>query len=204
MRLEIVAMLAELHRATSAADAAANAVGFALPGRGHLERALLEVDTPWTGGPLSEPAREAVRTSASELAELLTLADRLARDAQTRAGGWVVTHGEPHAANVMRRSHGRLLVDWDTVALAPRERDMWMLAAGATDASGAYARATGTQLDEAALDYFRLSWDLKDIAEYLNVLRGSHEENDDTARHYQALTQIAAVWDAWTALIRAG
>ena len=39
----------------------------------------------------------------------------------------VVTHGEPHAGNVMRRSDGRhLLVDWDTVAVAPPERDLWM------------------------------------------------------------------------------
>ena len=200
-RRAIVAMLAELHQATAAAGSAVSTVGLDLPGRRHLEGALLELDEAWRGGPLSEPARHAVRDSASELAELLALADRLAVEAQKRGGGWVVTHGEPHAANVMRTSEGRLLVDWDTVALAPPERDLWMLVAPETDAADLYVRATGTQLNDAALDFFRLTWDLKDLAEYLNVLRSPHQENDDTVRQYQALANCAAIRDAWTALL---
>ena len=104
-----------------------------------------------------------------------------------------MTHGEPHAGNVMRTGEGRVLVDWDTVALAPPERDLWMLVAGGTDAADLYVRATGTQLDEAALDFFRLAWDLSDLAEYLNVLRSPHEEDDDTVWGYQALRDSAAI-----------
>jgi spectinomycin phosphotransferase len=197
-RRAVVAMLAELHQATAAAGSAVRAAGLDLPGRHHLEAALLELDEEWTGGPLSEPARDAVRDSAFELAELLTLADRLSADAQTRGGSWVVTHGEPHAANVMQTRDGRLLVDWDTVALAPPERDLWMLVAGGRDAADTYVRAMGTQPNEAALDYFRLTWDLKDFAEYLNVLRSPHQENEDTVRQCQALSNCAASRDAWT------
>jgi spectinomycin phosphotransferase len=199
-RRAVVAMLAELHQATAAA--VVRTVGLDLPGRHHLEAALLELNEAWTGGPLSEPARFAVQDSASELAELLTLADRLCADAQKRGGDWVVTHGEPHAANVMRTSESRLLVDWDTVALAPPERDLWMvLDGGRGDAADLYVRATGTQLNEAAFDFFRLTWDLKDLAEYLNVLRSPHQENDDTARQYQALRDCASIRERWTALL---
>jgi spectinomycin phosphotransferase len=198
----VVAMLAELHQATAAVGSPVRTTGLDLPGRHHLEGALRDLNETWTGGPLSEPARSAISESASELAELLTLADRLAADAQRRGGAWVVTHGEPHAANVMRTSEGRLLVDWDTVALAPPERDLWMVVVGGgTDAADLYTRATGTKVNEAALDFFRLTWDLKDLAEYLNVLRAPHQENDDTVRHYQALTRCAAIRDRWTALL---
>jgi spectinomycin phosphotransferase len=200
-RRAVVAMLAELHQATAAAGSAVRTAGLDLPGRHHLEAALFELNEPWTGGPLSEPARAAVRDAASALAELLTLADRLAADAQKRGGGWVVTHGEPHAANVMRTGEGRFLVDWDTVALAPPERDLWMLVGGGTDAADLYFRATGTQPNDTALDYFRLTWDLKDLAEYLNVFRSPHQENDDTLRQYQALTNCAAIREEWTALL---
>ena len=200
-RKAVVAILAELHEATAAVGSAVRTVGLDLPGRRHIEAALLQLDEAWTGGPLSEPARDAVRDSASELAELLTLADRLAADAQKRGGGWVVTHGEPHAANVMRTGDRRLLVDWDTVALAPPERDLWMLVVGGTDAADLYERATGTRLDDAALDFFRLTWDLKDLAEYLNVLRSPHRENDDTVRQFQALTRSAAIRESWTAVL---
>ena len=42
--------------------------------------------------------------------------------------GRVVTHGEPHPGNVLRMQAGGLrLVDWDTVRLAPPERDLWMV-----------------------------------------------------------------------------
>ena len=200
-RRAVVAMLAELHEATAAAGSVVRTVGFDLPGRHHLEAALRDLDEAWTGGPLSEPARDAVRDSASVIAELLALADRLAADAQTRGGDWVVTHGEPHAANVMRAVTGRFMVDWDTVALAPPERDLWMPVVGGADAADRYLHATGTQVDEAALDFFRLTWDLKDLAEYLNVLRSPHQENEDTARHLRALKRSAAIRERWTALL---
>jgi spectinomycin phosphotransferase len=196
-RRAVVEMLARLHGSSAAISI--RPTGFDLPGRSHLESALRDLAEPWSGGPLSEPAREAVRGSAFMLAELIELADRLRAEAQQRAGEPVVTHGEPHAGNVMRTDGGYVLVDWDTVALGPPERDMWMLVTGGDDAAELYARATGTQLDRAALDFFRLTWDLKDLAEYLNVLRAPHLENDDTKQHYRALTRIGAIREEWAA-----
>jgi spectinomycin phosphotransferase len=172
--------------------------GLELPGRGHLEAALAELDVPWTGGPLAEPARAAVRRSASELAELLALADELAAAARRDGGDWVVTHGEPHAGNVMRTGGGRRLVDWDTVALAPRERDLWLLVAGGGRAVvDDYERLTGVRPSDAGLDYFRLMWELKDLAEYLNVLRAPHREDADTTRQFGALLKIGALHAEW-------
>jgi hypothetical protein len=89
------------------------------------------------------------------------------------------------AEYVIRTAAGRLHVDWDTVALAPPERDLWMLVAAGTDA--------------AALDFFRLTWDLKDLAEYVNVLRAPHHENDDTVSQYRALTRCVAIRERWAA-----
>jgi spectinomycin phosphotransferase len=171
--------------------------GLDLPGRRHLENALRDVDEPWTGGPLSEPAREAIKESASVLTELLAVADDLCAQAEQHAHDWVVTHGEPHAGNVMRTDAGYVLVDWDTVALGPPERDLWMLVAGDPDTANLYAHASGTQLDQAALDFFRLTWDLKDLAEYLNVFRSPHEENTDTVTQLGALKNVGAIREEW-------
>jgi hypothetical protein len=200
-RRAVIAMLAELHSAT-AASVSARTAGFELPGRELLEAALRELDEAWTGGPLSEPAREAVITAASGLTELLALADRLSATAQEHAGEWVVTHGEPHAGNIVRTSEGWRFVDWDTVALAPRERDLWMpLRGGHDDVADLYRRLTGQHVNDAALDFFELTWDLKDLAEYLNVLRSTHEENADTVRQYQALVEAPTIRERWTALL---
>lgn len=187
-REAILTMLAQLHQSPVAAAASGlRTAGLTIPGRRHLEAALLDLDETWTGGPLSEPGRNAVRDSASDLAELLSLADRLAIEAEERGVASVITHGEPHAANVMQTSEGRVLVDWDTVALAPPERDLWML--------------VDDDQNDAALDFFRLTWELKDLAEYLNVLRHPHQENDDTVRQYRALTECAAIRDTWSAIL---
>jgi thiamine kinase-like enzyme len=197
----IALMIAQLHNATARAGSTVRTIGLDLPGREYLDAALAELNETWTGGPLSEPARKAVKESASELEELLTLADRLAAEAQKRGGGWVVTHGEPHAGNVMRTDDDRFLLDWDTVAVAPPERDLWMLVDDENGAADVYARATGAQINDAALDFFRVTWDLKDLAEYLNALRSPHQENEDTVRWLQALTNCAAIRDRWMTLL---
>ena len=36
------------------------------------------------------------------------------------------------------------------------------------------------------MDFFRLAWDLNDVAAYLNVLRSPHVENEDTLDAYEA------------------
>lgn len=190
-REDVVGLIAAVHLATPAVGVGPmNVIGLELPGRGHIERALAERGVRWTGGPFSEPARAAVQAAASDLSEILARADRLAREADGDERRWVLTHGEPHAANVIRAGDGLRLVDWDTVALAPPERDLWMLIADAPDLADVYRDATGTELDPSALEYFRISWDLRDAAEHIDVLRSPHEENDDTTRAYEALALI--------------
>jgi spectinomycin phosphotransferase len=187
-RLAVVALLAELHRATPAVASVPASVGLELPGRSQLEAALREVNETWLGGPYSEPAREALAGHASVVAGAIALADRLAADVASRKGEWVVTHGEPHAGNVMRTANGHALVDWDTVALAPPERDLWMVVGETDDEATIYADATGREVDGVAVDFFRLTWDLKDITEWLNELRSPHRATEDTSRTYARLT----------------
>jgi aminoglycoside phosphotransferase (APT) family kinase protein len=190
-RAAVVSILAELHRATSAVATVARRIELDLPGRSRLEVALAALDEPWSGGPFSERARDALTCHASDVAEWLALFDRLATDVAGRGGDWVVTHGEPHAANVLSTGDGHRLVDWDTVALAPPERDLWILVGDSSDEEAVhYAAATGHQLDQAALDFFRLMWDLEDIAAFTALLRSPHAEHADTAKAYAGLTLL--------------
>jgi hypothetical protein len=200
-RAAVLAMFAQLHQATSAVDSIARTIDLDLPGRSHLVSGLQEVRQRWSGGPFSEPARQALASHASEVAELLGLLDRLSREVVKRSPDWVVTHGEPHALNVIRTDVGQWLVDWDTVAVAPAERDLWMLVGDTGDDATAYVDSTGHQPDHLALDFFRLMWDLNDLAEYTRVLRSPHSENDDSLMAYKGLTKCVAIRDQWAALL---
>ena len=86
-----------------------------------------------------------------------------------------------------------MVVDWDTVALAPPERDLWMVAAE----TASYARVTGREPDAVAIDYFRLTWDLKDLAEYLHKFRSPHGRNEDTAREVEFVRTCGSIRDQW-------
>jgi len=192
-RIAVVSMLADLHRATPAVASPTARVGLDLPGRRHLEAGLRELNETWVGGPFSDRARQALAAHASGVTEAIALADRLAADVASRPGEWVVTHGEPHAGNVMPTGAGPVLVDWDTVALAPPERDLWMVVGDTAGEADLYAEATGRQVDDVAVRFFRLAWDLKDLAEWLNVLRSSHRETEDTVNTYEGLAGLVAV-----------
>jgi spectinomycin phosphotransferase len=201
-RAAVVTMLAELHRATPVVSSIANPIELELPGRGRLQAGLGALNEPWTGGPFSARAREALARHASEVTELLGLYDRLSTEVAKRDGPWVVTHGEPHAVNVISNGETHVLVDWDTVALAPPERDLWILVGDAADEAGtSYAAATGHPLDRVALDLFRLRWDLADIAAFTHLLRSEHRENDDTAKAYSGLAWLLTTRDRWEALL---
>ena len=201
-RAAVAAMLAELHQATPAVASVAGSTGLELPGRRHIEAGLQELNRTWLGGPLSEPARQALANHASDVAELLALADRLAADVAGRGNEWVVTHGEPHAVNVMRTGERHVLVDWDTVALAPPERDLWMVVGGTGDEAAIYADATGHEVDQVAVNFFRLTWDLKDLATYIDVLRAPHRRDEDTLQAYEGLRNCVGIRDQWAALER--
>lgn len=68
-----------------------------------------------------------------------------------------------------------LLIDWDTVGLAPPERDLWMVVSdsGGGDARR-YTEATGRPVDPAALALYRIRWQLDDIAAFVHMFRATH------------------------------
>jgi spectinomycin phosphotransferase len=169
----VLRMLGRLHAATdSLPEDLAPREDFAIPHRQTLVEALGDLERPWTAGPLGEPARELLRSRAEQVARRLESYDELASLVRRTASSWVVTHGEPHGGNVLRDGRGGLaLVDWDTVKLAPPERDLWMVIE---------ANEPGGSLDDRALSLYRSRWELADLAEFVNVFRHAHQETVDT------------------------
>jgi len=195
-RDEAMDMIAALHQATGVVRDRAPRHLPSYGGRDDLQAFLLEPDHPWDGGPYSEPARRLLRTNAAELAELAAGFDRLiAATAPARAHP-VITHGEPHQANVMS-VHGRLvLIDWDTVAMAPPERDVSLIATNRSATRGdstrddgidRYEQITGQALDPAVISLYRLRWYLDDLASAVRLFRSQHRDSADTRRCWDAL-----------------
>ncbi|SFR29706.1 spectinomycin phosphotransferase [Lentzea waywayandensis] len=129
-----------------------------VPGRAVLT-ALLDEPGEWCSADARAVLVAHTEVVRGKLAELDRLAGQLT-DEQ------VVTHGEPHAGNVIHTPEGLVLVDWDTVGLAPPERDLWLVGG-----------------DSA---FYALRWSINDIADFAVSLRDPHEQSRDAERtlHY--------------------
>src|ERR1700738_4877019 len=72
---------------------------------------------------------------------------------------------------------GRLvLLDWDTAALAPPERDLWMVTSDNAELSR-YSNTTGHTIDPSVMTLYELRWYLDDIASATRLFRASHQES---------------------------
>ena len=189
-RRRMGALLGRLHAASSSIPPGLTGrEDFALPGRGALEDALTELDTPWSAGPFGEPARRLVRDHADEVRGRLHAYDSLSASALDGADAWVVTHGEPHSANVIRDGESGLrLVDWDTALIGPRERDLWMVLDADLTGRHEYRETAGpAELNEDLLRLYPERWALAEIAVYTAEFRRPHEETEDTRAAWENL-----------------
>ncbi len=163
--------LAYLHNAEHGRRAGIERRPHALPERAALMDALESLGRPWTGGAFSERARHALHDNVASVVVRLTRFDELAAHLDRADVTPVVTHGEPHPGNLIWTSMGLRLIDWDTVALAEPERDLWMLG----NEHAHYSEATGHTLDPAAMEFYALAWTLSDIASFTDLFRAEHE-----------------------------
>jgi spectinomycin phosphotransferase len=165
LRREVLAALRRLHAAKPALTPEPDSLH--IP---HRRTVLQGLDRQWNAGPFGETTRALVTGASDHIRALLDHYDRLVPKVLGDKARWVVTHGEPHAGNVMRTRTGIKLIDWDTVRLALPERDHWMIAPDGSDVDA----------DADAMDLYRRWWELSEICGYVAVLRAPHVEDANT------------------------
>jgi spectinomycin phosphotransferase len=116
--------------------------------------------------------------------------DRLAGDlVADTSDAWVITQGEPHSSNFIIGRNGRChLVDWDTVRLAPRERDVSAFGFAGPTVPVEYRSEAGCSAVRArVLELFRARWMLCEICEYADRFHRAHEDGPDERRAWDEL-----------------
>lgn len=194
-------MIAALHQATPAVLGLApgHVLGFA--GRDDLDAFLLDPGRRWDGGPFSEPARRLLLPCATELARLAAGFDRMAAATVGARANLVITHGEPHPANLMLAAGRLVLIDWDTAALAPPERDVSLIATTSGEGTDRYQQAAGRNLDPAVMTLYRVRWYLDDLASAIRLFRRPHRDTPDTRRWRDSLAPGPEQLPRWLELL---
>ena len=90
--------------------------------------------------------------------------EKLAEVLQRRAGPYVISHADLHAANLLRDHAGHVFViDWDEVMLAPKERDFIFIRTPQADAF--WEGYEQTEIDWVALTYYLWERVVQDLIE---------------------------------------
>lgn len=182
-RVAVLRRLADLHAVEAVPGSGTE--DFALQREDGLRAALADLDTGWATGPFGEPARALLARHATAVRELLRRYRSLV--AAVPVQGFVLTHGEPHPGNTIDTAAGVVLIDWDTLLLAPRERDLWSLHAEDPGVLDEYHRLTGHRADPTVLEVYRIGWELAGICLYVSQFHRRHPHSQDTAEAWQNL-----------------
>ncbi|HWW53397.1 MAG TPA: phosphotransferase [Acidimicrobiales bacterium] len=196
-RGQVLDMVIALHGATATAARDARRDEPAFGGRRDLEVALEHPDRPWEGGPFADVARLLVAEHAAALLEVVRGFDQLVEATRRTRTTPVITHGEPHASNVMSVDGRIVLIDWDTVALGPPERDLWLIASEDGGEISRYQEASGRHIDSASMSLYRLRWYLDDVASAVRLFRRHHQQTEDTQRWWDGLAPRLEQLPAW-------
>jgi spectinomycin phosphotransferase/16S rRNA (guanine(1405)-N(7))-methyltransferase len=186
-RLAVVDRLVELHQVAVDTTPSALADDHTIVKRAELLESLADLSKPWTAGPFGERARGLLTQHADAVIDVLDRFDRLAGAVRNRPDRLVLTHGEPHAGNTITTADGVVLIDWDTALVAPPERDLWSLIDEDAGVAEFYTERTGVALDSEALELYGLSWDLTEIALFVDDFRHPHAVDDDTRTAWEGL-----------------
>jgi spectinomycin phosphotransferase len=200
LRGQALEMLAALHRSAPAVRdlAPSHVPGFT--DRAGLDAFLRDPGRPWDGGPFSAAAHGLAAARAAAIARLTAGFDRLAGATATARAEQVITHGEPHPGNIMHVDGRLVLVDWDTVALAPPERDVSMVVAGSQDIDR-YQNAAGREVNFDVVTLYRLRWYLDDLSCAVQMFRSHHDDTPDTRQWWQALAPMLDELPRWLDLL---
>ncbi len=111
---------------------------------------------------------EFVQGRYQEIESLLVRAAELGLQFKLRAPEFVLCHADPNQANIFITMDGRLvLLDWDEVMMAPRERDL-MFFQGKKKAGfmKGYDPDGVLHVDNDAIAYYRYEWVVQEIDSY--------------------------------------
>ena len=137
-----------------------------------------------------------LRQQQTVIRQLIDRAETLAAALRDQPRPFVLCHADLHAGNVLIDTAGHLyIVDWDTLILAPKERDLMFVGGGlfanhrpAAEEERLFYQGYGpAQPDPDALTYYRCERIVQDVAAYCEQLLLSEAGGADRANSLRQL-----------------
>jgi spectinomycin phosphotransferase len=146
--------------------------------------------------PVAHRVAALLKAKHRQIIDLVSQSERLAKRLKTQSPDFVLCHSDVHAGNILIDGDATFyIVDWDDPILAPKERDL-MFAGGAQGFIGHtpeeeealfYQGYGQTEIDLAALAYYRYERIVVDIGEFCQQLLLTDEGGQDREQSLQYL-----------------
>ena len=128
-----------------------------------------------------------LRANEDTVSRLVDRAGQLGETLRGRPLDQVLCHGDIHAGNVLiDENHALYIVDWDTLSMAPKERDLMFVGAGIGNVWNSlreealfYQGYGPTDVDSMALAYYRYERIVQDVAAFCEQLLSTDEGGED-------------------------
>ena len=154
------------------------------------------VDDEVFADPISAQLAALLKTNRAVVDDLSARAQRLAQALRINPSlETVICHADLHMGNLLITATGDFyIVDWDTVILAPKERDLMFIGGGIgrlespQEIALFYEGYGETQIDPVALAYYRYERIVEDIAAYCEQILVSNEGDLDRAEGLRQLS----------------
>ena len=138
-----------------------------------------------------------LKRKRDEVGELVRRAEQLASVLQTQSAPFILCHADIHAGNILIDADNHLyIVDWDTLILAPKERDLMFVGGGqflnkrsAEEEERLFYQGYGqTQTNPVAIAYYRYERIVQDIAAYCEQILLTDDGGEDRENGLRQLT----------------
>jgi spectinomycin phosphotransferase len=136
-------------------------------------RSLVRKAKEYTGNDvLLERLREVVMSKWDVIEQAIENGSRLSQYCKQHVYDLVVCHADIHPFNIIQTATGLVMIDWDGIMLAPRERDLMFYhqEMKATDSDFHRAYGLDYQADSYLISYYNYEWVLQEYTDYIERL----------------------------------
>lgn len=161
-----------------------------------------QVENSTFDDPVSAALADLLKKKREVVDMLVRRAERLGSVLQQNPPPFVLCHADIHAWNMLIEPDGTFwVVDWDTIILAPKERDLMFIASGLFGSArtpdqeeALFNQGYGdpTQADPVGLAYYRYERIVQDIAAYCEEIFLTEPGGEDRA---QGLRQLSSQFE---------
>jgi spectinomycin phosphotransferase len=165
--------------------------------RASVKTFLAQVEGDAFRDPVAAKLAAFLKRKRDQILDLVRRAERLAQTLQAQSSRLILCHADIHAGNLLIDANRAFyIIDWDTVTLAPKERDLMFVGAGLLGAGHTpqeeetlFYRGYGpTQIDPIALAYYRYERIIQDIAAFCEQIFLTADGGPDREQSFRYLT----------------